>query len=117
LNPVELARLLTMIGLEVEEIHLVGLAGDSGAARIRVTGLSWDPDKIVVAQIDEVLPHPNADRLVLCRCKDGQQEHIVLTGAPNLFEYKGRARWPSRSRWPMPKKARASMMGTSPGRC
>ena len=44
----------------------------------------------MVARIDEVMPHPNADRLVLCRLFDGEQEHIVLTGAPNLFEYKGK---------------------------
>ena len=35
------------------------------------------------------MPHPNADRLVLCRLNDGTQEHIVLTGAPNLYHYKG----------------------------
>src|SRR3989337_3019680 len=35
------------------------------------------------------MPHPNADRLVLCRLDDGEREHIVLTGAPNLFPYKG----------------------------
>ena len=35
------------------------------------------------------MPHPNADRLVLCKLNDGQQENIVLTGAPNLYEYKG----------------------------
>lgn len=87
----ELAHKLTMIGLEVEEIRLVGLdAGQhDGQQEFKITGISWDPDKIVVAQIDEVLPHPNADRLVLCKLKDGQQEHLVLTGAPNLFDYKG----------------------------
>ena len=91
LSPVELARILTMIGLEVEEIQLVGLPDDnSGTHDFKVSGLSWDPDKIVVAQINEVMPHPNADRLVLCRLQDGQQEHVVLTGAPNLFEYKGK---------------------------
>jgi phenylalanyl-tRNA synthetase beta chain len=36
------------------------------------------------------MPHPNADRLVLCKLDDGQQIHTVLTGAPNLFEYKGK---------------------------
>ena len=90
----ELARTLTMAGLEVEEIHLVGLPNpyeqDPGLRReFKVTGLSWERDKIVVAQIDEVMPHPNADRLVLCRLNDGSGEIIVLTGAPNLFEYKG----------------------------
>ena len=36
------------------------------------------------------MPHPDADRLVLCRLDDGQQEHSVLTGALNLFPYKGK---------------------------
>ncbi len=91
----ELAKTLTQVGLEVEEILLVGLpdpyAGAPAAAprEIKVSGISWQADKIVVAQIDEVLPHPNADRLVLCRLNDGTGEIIVLTGAPNLFKYKG----------------------------
>lgn len=91
LSPEELARVLTMIGLEVEEIRLVGVAAKpaEGPQEFKVTGLGWDPEKIVVAQVDEVMPHPNADRLTLCRLNDGQQEHVVLTGAPNLFEYKG----------------------------
>ena len=87
----ELAKLMTMIGLEVEEVQLVGMPmPEMERHEFKFTGLSWDRDKIVVAQIDEVLPHPNAERLVLCRLKDGEGEHIVLTGAPNLFEYKGR---------------------------
>jgi phenylalanyl-tRNA synthetase beta chain len=103
----ELANTLTMAGLEVDEIQVIGLpmpAAPGGAQaqqtaadervqanqrRVKVSGLSWDPDKIVVAQIDEVMPHPNADRLVLCRLKDGSREIIVLTGAPNLYPYKG----------------------------
>ncbi len=92
ISPVEVARKLTMIGLEVEDILLVGMAAgeDSGQHEYKVSGISWEPDKVVVAQVDEVMPHPNADRLVLCRLQDGTQEHIVLTGAPNLFEYKGK---------------------------
>ncbi len=91
LSPIEIAHKLTMIGLEVEEIRLVGVdAKNAETHEFKVVGLSWDPDKLVVAQIDEVMPHPNADRLVLCRLQDGQQEQIVLTGAPNLFEYKGK---------------------------
>ena len=90
LSVVELAHKLTMAGMEVEEIRFVGLPlPESDEHGFRVSGLSWDADKIVVAQIDEVFPHPNADRLVLCRLNDGLQEHTVLTGAPNLFEYKG----------------------------
>lgn len=95
----ELAKMLTMAGLEVEGIQLVGLpmppGGSAGMSHeFSYSGLSWEADKIVVAQIDEVMPHPNADRLVLCRLQDGRQEHIVLTGAPNLFEYKGKGALP-----------------------
>ncbi len=91
----ELARRLTLAGLEVEEIHYVGLAlpgeealHSSGSYEMNITGIGWDPTKIVVASISEVLPHPNADRLVLCKLYDGQEDHVVLTGAPNLFEFK-----------------------------
>jgi phenylalanyl-tRNA synthetase beta chain len=90
----ELAHQLTMAGLEVEEIHYVGLPMPKLDERKRhetkITGIEWDPETIVVAAIYEVMPHPNADRLVLCRLDDGQREHIVLTGAPNLFPFKGK---------------------------
>jgi phenylalanyl-tRNA synthetase beta chain len=87
----ELAKVMTMVGLEVEEIRLVGLPMPPGDIHeFNYIGLSWPEDKFVVAQVDEVLPHPNADRLVLCRLNDGDQEIIVLTGAPNLFQYKGK---------------------------
>jgi len=87
----ELAHKLTMAGLEVEEINFVGLAPPPGDRHeFKVTGLAWDREKIVVGEVSEVMPHPNADRLVLCKLNDGKQEHTVLTGAPNLFEYKGK---------------------------
>ncbi len=91
---IEVAKQMTQAGLEVESIRLVGLPdpyreGGLQQHEISVSGLSWQADKIVVAQIDEVMPHPNADRLVLCRLNDGTGEIIVLTGAPNLFEFKG----------------------------
>ncbi len=85
----DLAHTLTMAGLEVEEIHYFGLPIPSGQQLAKLSGLAWDPEKIVVGEVREVMAHPNADRLVLCRLFDGKQEHIVLTGAPNLFEYKG----------------------------
>ncbi|HLF37189.1 MAG TPA: hypothetical protein VI520_04560, partial [Anaerolineales bacterium] len=89
----ELAQRLTVAGLEVEEIRHVGLPfeGASPVSRqeTRVSGLAWDPERIVVGEIREVMPHPNADRLVLTRLYDGEQEHTVLTGAPNLFGFKG----------------------------
>jgi phenylalanyl-tRNA synthetase beta chain len=95
----DLAHRLTLAGLEVEEIRYIGLplpegeldsqTGKRRSIGANVTGLAWDPEKIVVGAILEVMPHPNADRLVLCRLDDGDNEHVVLTGAPNLFPYKG----------------------------
>lgn len=100
----DLARQLTMAGLEVEEIIFVGLPMPEGKIEIgsgghirhetKISGIEWDPDKIVVGAITEVMPHPNADRLVLCRLDDGEVEHIALTGAPNLFPFKGQGELP-----------------------
>jgi phenylalanyl-tRNA synthetase beta chain len=95
----ELAHRLTLAGLEVEEIQFVGLPIPAGRAHglheTKVTGLSWDPATIVVGEVLEVMPHPNADRLVLCRLNDGVREHTVLTGAPNLFPFKGKGPLPA----------------------
>jgi len=91
----ELARQLTVSGLEVEEIHYAGWQMPAeNKYGFKINGISWDREKIVVAEIRTVNPHPNADRLTLCELYDGQQEHIVLTGAPNLFPYKGLGKLP-----------------------
>ena len=102
LSPEELAYKLTFAGLEVEDLTYVGLAPADGrvdgfpvdknkpASGPKAKGLGWDPAKLVVAAILEVMPHPNADRLTLLRLDDGSgKEQVVLTGAPNLFEFKG----------------------------
>ena len=95
----EVASKLTLAGLEVEEIQYVGLkmpdVSSGTRHEFKTTGLEWAEDKLIVASIQEVMPHPDADRLVLCRLNDGSQEHIVLTGAPNLFEFKGNGPLPS----------------------
>ena len=86
----QIAHYLTMIGLEVEGIRLVGLPKpEAERHEFNYEGISWDREKFVVAEVLEVLPHPNADRLVLCRLNDGSQELTILTGAPNLYPYKG----------------------------
>lgn len=94
LTPEEIAYKLTFGGMEVEEIEYVGWPmparkpGEKQA--FKTYGISWAPEKIVTAQILEVGPHPNADRLTLLRLDDGSgKEQTVLTGAPNLFPYKG----------------------------
>lgn len=84
LSPEELARTLTFGGLEVEAVQYLGIEGAE---------LPWDADKIVTCNILEVLPHPNADRLVLATVDyGGPQPHTVVTGAPNLFPYRGLGR-------------------------
>jgi phenylalanyl-tRNA synthetase beta chain len=92
LAPEALASRLTFAGLEVEEIEYVGLAlpKSTGRQEVKTHGHEWNREKIVTAQILEVMPHPNADRLTLLRLDDGSgKEQTVLTGAPNLFPYKG----------------------------
>lgn len=91
----ELAHRLTLAGLEVEQVRFVGLAPPATAGIGRraietaVEGLAWEPDRIVVGEILEVSPHPQANRLVLARVNDGAGEHTIVTGAPNLFPFKG----------------------------
>ncbi len=89
----EIAHVLTMAGLEVDEVQLRGLDGPANNKHgFKFTGLTWPEDKFVVAEIREVNAHPDADRLVLCQLEDGTGEHTILTGAPNLYPYKGQGR-------------------------
>ena len=89
----EIARKLTLAGLEVDEIKYAGLPmptyKDGERHEFKTNGIGWDRNKIVVAEIREVGPHPNADRLTLLDLYDGQQTQTVLTGAPNIFHLKG----------------------------
>ncbi|MEW5940572.1 MAG: phenylalanine--tRNA ligase subunit beta, partial [Chloroflexota bacterium] len=103
LTPEAIARTLTFGGLEVEEIRYVGWDMSASGSKdmhssqrheFKTEGIAWDREKIVVAEIREVMPHPNADRLTLCDLYDGTQQHTVLTGAPNLFDYKGKGKLP-----------------------
>lgn len=119
----ELAHRLTMAGLEVEEMTLVGLsipsgplgADGRGSLDTKISGLSWEADKIVVAAVSEVMPHPNADRLVLCKLYDGEREHIVLTGAPNLQHLKGTGPLPQPLKVPYARLGARIYDGHQPG--
>ena len=63
----ELAHRLTMAGVEVGEIIEFG---------------GWSD--CFVGQVLTVKPHPNADRLSLCRVGTGAEELEVVCGAPNV---------------------------------
>lgn len=72
----ELAERLTLAGMEVDTIEEIGDW--------------WDASTLLVGQVMAVLPHPNADRLVLVDVDYGGAEvQRVVTGAPNLFVFKG----------------------------
>ncbi|MCL4273958.1 MAG: phenylalanine--tRNA ligase subunit beta [Anaerolineales bacterium] len=89
----DIARKLTLAGLEVDEILYVGLPmpvyKEGEKHDFKTNGITWDREKIVVGEIREVKPHPNADKLTLLDLYDGQQDQVVLTGAPNIFHLKG----------------------------
>jgi phenylalanyl-tRNA synthetase beta chain len=92
----DIARKLTLAGLEVDEILYTGLPmptyGAGEKHEFKTNGIAWDKEKIVVAEIREVKAHPNADKLTLLDLYDGVQEQVVLTGAPNIFHLKGAGR-------------------------
>ncbi len=74
-SPTELAETLTLAGLEVVAIEQIGDW--------------WDSETIVVGQVEGVYPHPQADRLVLVDVAyGGNAPERVVTGAPNLFEFR-----------------------------
>src|SRR6266705_3489769 len=78
----QLAERITLAGLEVEGIQHAGEL--------------WDPETIVVGQVVAVRSHPNADRLVLVDVDYGApQPEQVVTGAPNLFQYKALEKLPT----------------------
>lgn len=91
--PVELlAEMLTKAGLEVSHLQYIGLPQHKveGVRYPQSDHLVWDRERLLLGAIREVKPHPNADRLVLAMVDYGGSElEQCVTGAPNLFEFKG----------------------------
>src|SRR5262245_65931104 len=82
----ELARRLTMAGLEVGAFRSFGLPVPEGL-RIKQEEPApvWDRDKVFVAQIDSVEKQPNADRLKLPVVNYGAGRTLkMVTGEPNI---------------------------------
>lgn len=89
----ELAERLTLAGLEVGKIIYIGVPQQEipGIRWPKSDHLVWDRDKILLAAIREVKPHPDADKLVLAMVDYGGDElEQCVTGAPNLHEYAGK---------------------------
>ena len=68
LSPEQIAHELTMSGLEVEEIQKIGA----------------NFTNIVVAEILEINPHPDAEKLQLAKVFNGTEEKTVVCGAGNI---------------------------------
>ncbi len=117
LSPEDLARKMTFAGLEVEGMHYLGLPQPEDPERIeaKITGLEWHRDLIVVGELREVGPHPNADRLVLAQVDDGETVHTVVTGAPNLYPFKGQGALDPPIKVPFAKQGARLYDGHKPG--
>src|SRR5205085_12076324 len=82
----QLIERLTMAGLEVSGVRIIGLPIPEGVSiKAEDAGPVWDREKIVVAQVKGVEKHPNADKLTLVDLDyGGGRTKRVVTGAPNL---------------------------------
>ena len=67
LSPDEIAKILTMAGLEVDGYET----------------LTFPFQGIVVGEVMEVQKHPNADKLTIATVTDGKDSYQVVCGAPN----------------------------------
>ena len=82
----QLAERLTLAGLEVAGVRLIGVPVPEG---LRVKGEDvgpvWDRDKILIGEIVEVARHPDADKLTLPIVSfGGGKTRQLVTGAPNI---------------------------------
>jgi len=68
LSPAQVQEALTMAGVEVSCCRFLGEGFEH----------------VVTARILEKNPHPNADRLSLCRVTDGSAEYGIVCGAKNM---------------------------------
>ena len=67
-TPQQIEQKLTDVGIEVEEIEYQASAIEN----------------VVTAEVTDLEPHPNADRLRLATVFDGSESHKVVCGAPNI---------------------------------
>ncbi|MCX5908977.1 MAG: phenylalanine--tRNA ligase subunit beta, partial [Deltaproteobacteria bacterium] len=68
LSPLELADLLTHAGLEVEDL----VESKPGFQRV------------VVARLVSLRPHPQSNHLHICQVSDGKRDYTLICGAPNV---------------------------------
>ncbi|HZV04034.1 MAG TPA: phenylalanine--tRNA ligase subunit beta [Gemmataceae bacterium] len=84
----ELVERLTLAGLEVSGVRLIGVPAPEGLrVKSAETGPVWPADKIVAARVQKVEPHPDPAvvnlKLPTVEYGQGRTKQLV-TGAPNL---------------------------------
>jgi phenylalanyl-tRNA synthetase beta chain len=86
LPPAQLVERLTLAGLEVASVRVLGLPMADGL-RVKAddAGPVWAPDKVMLARVLKTDKHPNADKLKLVTVDyGGGRTKEVVTGAPNI---------------------------------
>ena len=83
--PPDLVDRLTLAGLEVSGVRLLGMVALQLKAKQLEPGPEWERDKILTAHVQKIERHPNADKLKLVTLDYGVGEpKTVVTGAPNI---------------------------------
>ena len=81
LAPVEVARILTDCGLEVEAIE-------------EYESVKGSLKGIVIGHVVSVQPHPNADKLTCCKVEVGESKVLdIVCGAPDVKACSGSYCW------------------------
>lgn len=95
----EVARLITVAGLEVKKVER--------------TGEDWE--RVYVGRVERVERHPDADKLVLATVSYGPDQLTVVTGAPNIEQgqnvalaLEGASLWDAYSEAPRKRKLKGS---------
>ncbi len=85
---ISLEWLADFLDLDLEDAELPDrLANGLLLAGLEVEALERPAEKfdgLVVAEVLSVAPHPNAEKLKVCRLADGVRERSVVCGAPNV---------------------------------
>src|SRR5262245_55587671 len=86
LAPAQLIERLTLAGLEVAGVRVLGLPIPEGVrVKAEERGPVWERDKIFIAEVTGVARHPDADRLTLPTVTWGEGKvKQLVTGAPNI---------------------------------
>src|SRR5262245_17506513 len=71
LEPEKLSRILTSVGLEVEDLH-------------KYEEVKGGLQGLVIGEVLNVEKHPNADKLTVTKVNVGDEELQIVCGAPNV---------------------------------